>query len=105
MGPGKFFLTPVRSGPNFVSWVRSAIFVLGLDLENFSLKSQNFKFFPIKSKKISSCLIKKYPGQRRVNLLFTVGQKYARVGSGSISSDNYITWKNNLKKLLDFVDV
>jgi len=26
--------------------------------------------------------IKKYPGQRRVGLLFSVGLKYARVGSG-----------------------
>jgi len=31
---------------------------------------------------MSSDSVKKYPGQRWVVLLFTVGQKYARVGSG-----------------------
>jgi len=39
------------------------------------------------SRKISSGQVKKYPGQRWVGLLFIVGQEYARVGSGPISSD------------------
>jgi len=45
-----------------------------------------FNFFPFGSKKISLGWVKKYPGQRRVGLLFAVGQKYPRVGSGPISS-------------------
>jgi len=49
-----------------------------------------FNFFPFGSKKISSGQVKKYPGQGRVCLLFTAGQKYARVGSGPISSSNLV---------------
>jgi len=36
---------------------------------------------PFGSKKISLGRVKKYPGQRWVGLLFTAGQKHARVGS------------------------
>jgi len=42
-------------------------------------------FFPSGQKKISSGRVKKYPGQSQVSLLFTAGQKQARVGSGPIS--------------------
>jgi len=41
-----------------------------------------FWIFTHRVKKISSGQVKKYHGQRWVGLLFTVGQKYARVGSG-----------------------
>jgi len=49
--------------------------------EKFLLKIPNF--FP-SDKKISSGHVKKYLGQRRVGLLFTASQKYARVGLGPI---------------------
>jgi len=35
MGPGQNFLTQVGSGQFLVAWVRSAIYGLGLDLDNF----------------------------------------------------------------------
>jgi len=41
--------------------------------------------------KIASGQVKKYLGQRRVNLLFTAGQKYAQVGSGPISTPMFWT--------------
>jgi len=76
MGLGQKFLT--RAG--------SAIFGLGLSLEIFPLKIPNFTVFsPSGQQKIASVRAKKYPGQRWVGLLFTEGQKYARVRSGSIS--------------------
>jgi len=37
-------------------------------------------------KKIALGQVKKYPSQRRVDLLFIAGQKYARVGSGQGST-------------------
>jgi len=55
--------------------VGSAIYGLGLNLENFCQNIKFFNFFPFGSKKISSGPVKKYSGQRRVGLLFTVGQK------------------------------
>jgi len=45
-------------------------------------KSQFFSFLSLWIKKISSGQVKKYPGQRQFSLLFTLGQKYARVGLG-----------------------
>jgi len=59
---------------------RSDIFGLDLGLENLPQKSQMFQFFPFGSKKISLGCVKKYPGQRWIGLVFTVGQKY--FGSG-----------------------
>jgi len=47
-----------------------------------------FNFFPLGQKKISSGWVKKCLGQRLVGFLFTSGQKYARVGSGPISTLN-----------------
>jgi len=52
----------------------------------FPLKIQIFQFFPLWVKKISSGWVKKYPGRRHVGLLFTAGQKYARVWSGPTST-------------------
>jgi len=71
-------------GQIFLTLVRSAIFGLDLALENFILKSKIFQFFALQVKKISSSWVKKYPGQTRVGLLFTAGQKYAWVGLGPI---------------------
>jgi len=65
MGPSQKCLTLVRS----------AIFGLGLGLENYP---KNPNFFP-SSKKIGLDRVKKYPGQRWVVLLFTASQWYARV--------------------------
>jgi len=65
MGPGQKFLTLVGS----------AIFGLGLDLENFPLKIPNFSIFSLR--------IKKYLGQvGQVCLLITAGQKYDRASLG-----------------------
>jgi len=60
--------------------VGSAIYGLGLNLENFSFRS----------KKISLGWVRKYPGQRGVGLLFTAGQNLARVGSGPISNPYWL---------------
>jgi len=55
-----------------------------LDLESFPQKSQMFQFFSPRVKKISLGEVKKYMGQWRAGLLFSVGQKYAWIGSGPI---------------------
>jgi len=55
----------------------------GFGFGKFSLKIT--KFFT-SDQKISLGWVKKYPGKRRVTLLFAASQKYGRVGSGSISS-------------------
>jgi len=68
MGPGQKILTLVGS----------AFYGLGMDLDNFPLKCQNFQYFALR--------VKKYLGQSRVSLLFTAGQKYVWVGSGPISN-------------------
>jgi len=81
MGSGLKTLTWVRSGQFFAARVGSAIFGLGLGLENFPQKSQIFKFFSPRVKKIALGWVKKYPGQSQVSLLFTGDQKYARVRS------------------------
>jgi len=52
----------------------------------FPLKLPNFSIFSPRGQK--SHRIKKHLGQRRVGILFTAGQKYARVGSGLISNWN-----------------
>jgi len=68
MGPGQKFLTLVGS-----------IFVVRVSLGQVSHLWLGFGFgkFPLK---ISSGQVKKYLGQRRVGLLYTASQKYARVG-------------------------
>jgi len=63
------------SGSKFLTRVGSAIYGLGLNLENFPKNVNFFNFFCFGSKKISSGRVGKYPGQRRVGLLFTAGQK------------------------------
>jgi len=64
MGPGQIFVIRVSH-----QWL-------------FHLKITNFQFFTLRVKKSLTYLIKKYPGQSRVSVLFTAGQKYSRVGSG-----------------------
>jgi len=54
-------------------------------LENFPQKYQIFHFFASDQKNIIG-LGQKYPGQRRVGPLFSVGHKYAQFGSGQGSS-------------------
>jgi len=58
-------------GQFFVAQVGSAIFGSGLEI--FPTKNQIFSL---------RVWVKKYPGQRTVGLLFTVGQNHARVGLG-----------------------
>jgi len=63
----------------------------------FPLKISNFSIaLPSGKKKIFSGWGKKHPGQRRVGLLFTEGQKYALVESGPIST-------NRIKVLIIFL--
>jgi len=80
MGPGQKFLTWVGSGwVNFL-WlgsgrVGSAIMVW-VRIRKISPKNiKFFNFFPFGSKKFASGRVRKYPGQSRVGLLFTAGQK------------------------------
>jgi len=64
---GQKFLTRVGSGQPFMVWVR---------IQKISPKNVKFfNFFPFGSKKIASGRVGKYPGQSRVGLLFTAGQK------------------------------
>jgi len=74
MGPDQKVLTRVGSGLGqpFLVWV----WVWKISPKNHWF----FNFLPFGSKKILSGRVKKYPGQSRVSLLFTVGQKYAWVG-------------------------
>jgi len=74
MGPGQKFLTRVGSGQPFMVWVR---------IRKISPKNVKFfNFLPFRSKKIASGRFGRYPGQSQVGLLFTAGQKQARVESG-----------------------
>jgi len=72
----------------------------------FPLKMSNFQFFSLRLKKISLDWVKKQTGQKQVGPLFTAAQKYARVGSGPISSllappDCETSWKQNgIRKIL-----
>jgi len=77
IGPGQKILTWVGLGQPSMAWG------WGWKISPKNIKFLNF--FPSRIKKISSGWVKKYPGQRRIGLLFTVDQKYARVGSGPIS--------------------
>jgi len=87
MGPGKFFLTQVGS----------AIFGLGMDLENFPWKCQIFQFFALRVKKNVIGSGRKVPRSELgwpliywgVNCMFGSG----RVGSGPISNYRpYFGW-------------
>jgi len=73
---------PGRIGTNFGCSGRVSHIWFGFG--KFPHKSQIFQFFPLRIKKNLIGV-----GQRRVSLFFTAGQKYARVGSGSISSIQY----------------
>jgi len=75
MGPGQNLLTQVGLGQFFVARVRT-------DQPSF-VWDWVWKNSP---QKISSGRVKKYPGQRRSQPLFTVSRKYAQVGSGPIST-------------------
>jgi len=68
-----------------IGWVSHFLFGFGFGKFPLKLKMSKFSIFSLRFKKISLGWVKKYPGQRQVGLLFTASQKYARVGSGSIS--------------------
>jgi len=72
MVPGQKFLTQVGSGqPSLVR-----VWVLKISPKNHKF----FKFFSFGSKKVSMGQVKKYPGQRRVGILFTAGQNILGLG-------------------------
>jgi len=73
------------SGRVWSGLVGSAIYGLGLNLENFPRKCQIFQFFSLQVEKNLFGLGQKVPGSKAGQHL-TAGQKYARVGSGPISS-------------------
>jgi len=60
-------------------WTQVETAIFGFGFGKFLLKLSNFAIFSLMIKKISSGWVKKYPGQRRVGLLFTAGQKYGWV--------------------------
>jgi len=60
--------------------IQSAIFRLGLALENFSLKSQIFQFYALQVKKNLIGSDQKVPRSMPGQSLITAGQKYARIG-------------------------
>jgi len=80
MGPGQKILTWVGSIFCGLGLVRSAIYGLGLNLENSPKRVKIFNFFPSGQKNLFG------PGQRRIGILFTAGQKEAWVGSGQAPS-------------------
>jgi len=67
VGSGQFFVVLVKSGQPFMVWV----WIWKISPKNIKF----FNFFPFRIKKISSSWVGKYPGQQRVGLLFTAGQK------------------------------
>jgi len=77
------FLTRAGWDHFFVAWVGSSRPPLGLEISTKTPKI--FNFFHFGSKKIPLGWVKKYLSQRQFRLLFTAGQKYARVGSGAIT--------------------
>jgi len=81
-GFGSKTFDPGQVGSIFCGSSRSGSAIYGLGLKNFPSKCQIFQFFSLLVKKISSGRVKKCPGQRRVGLLFTAGQKLARSGQG-----------------------
>jgi len=70
-------------------------FILGLGRAKYGLGLENLRY---KSKFFN--WDKKYPGQRRVSLLFTAGQKCARVGSGPILPDEFAYPVHKITSLL-----
>jgi len=92
IGSGSNFFDP--DWVNFLllrlGWVRSAIFELGL--ENLPQKIPIISIFFHSGQN--------GPGSKS-GLLFTAGQKYARVGSGPSSTKlpNVYFWKNGIEKL------
>jgi len=64
MGPGQNILTRGGSGQFFVAQVMSAIYGLGLNLENFPLKMSNFSIFFHSSQKNLFGLGQKVPGSK-----------------------------------------
>jgi len=109
-GSGSKIFDPSWVGSSFSCSGRVSHLWFGYGFGKFTLKSSNFQLFALRVKKMSSGLgqflaaqfgsgqpslvwkkchwvgIKKYPGQRRVGLFFTAGQKYARFRWGLISS-------------------
>jgi len=85
MGLGQKILIWVGSGQPFMAWV----WFWKISPKNVKF----FNFFTFGSKKIFSGHFKKYLGQRRVSLLFTVGQKQAWVGSGQ--GPSLVSWFPN----------
>jgi len=75
MGPGQNFLTRVRVNFLVLGSDRVSHLWFGFEFGKFPQKMSNFSIFSLRVKKISSGHVRKYPGQRRVSLLFTGGQK------------------------------
>jgi len=75
----------------------------------WKISPKNINFCPTGKKK-SSGWVKKYPGQSRVSLLFTAGQKYVWVGSGPLSNLNpqnqkpspSLVWIHRIKSLAEW---
>jgi len=89
-GFGSIFFVQGQFKSIFVSWVGSAIFGLGLGLENFPLKSKirvKIKSFRVGSKRAQI---------KDGSLLFTTGQKYPHVGLGQgpplVHKSIYLKW-------------
>jgi len=105
-GSGSKFFDPGRAGrlifssSGQVGTNRLSHLWFGFGFGKFPLKTlKNLIFFPFGSKQISLGRVKKYPDQRRVSLLYIKGQKYAKVGSGHIST---LTVLNLQLSCLDF---
>jgi len=82
----KIKIVVMGPGLNFLTWVRSAIYGLCLNLENFPLKTSNFSnFFPSGQKK--SLRVGKYPGSDGSrSKIFDPGRvNFLWLGSGRVS--------------------
>jgi len=95
MGPGQKILTQVGLGQFFMARVGSAIYGLGLNLENFPLKYQIFQFFSLQAKKNLFGLGQKVPGSK-------AGQPYllqvkSKLGSGRVRAHLYYCYIYKVK--------
>jgi len=98
MGSGQKILS--RVGSIFCGSGRVSHLWFGFEFQKFPLKMSNFSiFFPSGQKKLlrvrsESTRVEARSESTRVSLLFTAGQKEARVGSGPISTAGL--WRGNM---------
>jgi len=90
------------SGSKFFDPSRVSHLWFGFEFGKFPIKF--FNFFPFRSKKISSGRVRKYPGQRRVGILFTAAWVGSGQGPSLVLNPNHIR-DNSICPALSIVDL